>query len=1187
MRIADYLDLPERPNLDTFITRLDDTEERVRQNLRQFIVTDKMRDDLDELLGSVGDRLASGKDIGRFIYGSFGSGKSHLMTVLGKMFESDSTVYDLGHEHLRWLRGHHEWMDQKKILVVRLNMMDKESLVTALYDAFNASLPEGVPKLSFTDDQRIFDLVDLDAKRFGGMEKMLESAAGEGAFDRVKGIPPGLPGADLVEYVQRIRSTGKRKQRMGLAAAFQTWRNHGGEPVRPQDLWVDAKKGFSLLTQHARDHGYDAIAWLVDELVIWIREKDRATYIKQVNDLSAMVDHDAARALPFFVAVAVQMDIAETCPDDISEKGFREQLGFISNRFQPALHLEEQDLFEVCAQRVLATRHDLGASERKAYKDAIDRVLKKHEASIRSLSGNLDPSLVRRLYPFQPALLRVLVDVTQGLSRNRTSMAVLYGLLNASSQIEVGQFVPLGALWDILFTADNVQSLRRNARSALAQRLADSADTWERLEGKIFAVGMDLNAKPGELEQLARSVLLCQLSEKPWFPDGRALKESVTASTLLALNRSEVKALTERTGVSKVAKLFRSLSGTAPQVHVMGDSADPHVEIKTTTVDLEKILAEARQRVVHANRFAYVRQLLVEELKLPLGTATLGRHKVTWRGTVRAGEVQVANVRTLTYAGRTNQFAHGGNDFLLLVDYPFDEKPDCGRQDDVATIQQARSRTTHWTLAWLPEHFTSTELDALNNAAAVDIIRQDKRTFLQHYSPKEANEIARALETYQAGRRAELEEAIRRLYFSAGEVHALKAVMDGVSLAGLDPRKALEHLAIQVLDKRYPNHPTFGRRVGKAELLQLSDIVVQAAVTGQKDGLRAHQMALVEAIAVPLELVYKGASSVTPRRDGRYLRPVLEWIGGRQRIEGAELRERLMAEDGWGFGFTQQVADFFLFYVLQVEGYEAQVDGAGVTITGPTELPSRFVLVKDEVVDAPTWDLAREAARNLLGVRGHADLPTSPEQAKLARDVRAAAGSLERKVGVLLGTLDTILGWSEADSTDSKRRATVADLKAFLAGVQAANGNAGCARQIAKFTEHEGHQRWLKLIKELGNESEAAARIGDKKFTYEQVRDRADEAAREQVIQRLTNLLCDDVDTKLLRLAVDAWIKALQEHFKRLYPPKKGKPGAKSIRLDKIQREDAAARAAEKIAAALEGMDVSEVSLHITVEPQP
>ena len=69
--------------------------------------------------------------------------------------------------------------------------------------------------------------------------------------------------------------------------------------------------------------------------MIWIRGKSRAEYVTQINHLSAMVDHDAARVIPFFLAVAVQMDISRTCPQDLSDKDFQDQFGFIRDRFQP------------------------------------------------------------------------------------------------------------------------------------------------------------------------------------------------------------------------------------------------------------------------------------------------------------------------------------------------------------------------------------------------------------------------------------------------------------------------------------------------------------------------------------------------------------------------------------------------------------------------------------------------------------------------------------------------------------------------------------------------------------------------------------------------------------------------------------------------------------------------------------
>ena len=170
MRIHDYLEQPASTDQDNFITRLDDSSERVRRSLRDFVVGEKFLPRLDAMLAAVGARLTDNRDVGRFIYGSFGSGKSHLLTVLGKMLEHDNTVYDIGHPALRRLRATHAWLDRHKTLVVRLNMMGKRGLTSALYEAFNGALPPGAERLEFTDEERIFKLVEGDARRVGGLD---------------------------------------------------------------------------------------------------------------------------------------------------------------------------------------------------------------------------------------------------------------------------------------------------------------------------------------------------------------------------------------------------------------------------------------------------------------------------------------------------------------------------------------------------------------------------------------------------------------------------------------------------------------------------------------------------------------------------------------------------------------------------------------------------------------------------------------------------------------------------------------------------------------------------------------------------------------------------------------------------------------------------------------------------------
>ncbi len=1101
MRIADHLEPPESTDLDAFIARLDDSDDRIRRHLRQFVLARSVQEQLDSMLGEVGRRLGGGKDIGRFIYGSFGSGKSHLLTVLGKMLERDAEVYDVGHRGLSELRESNPWLSERKVLVVRLNMMGKKGLSTALFEAFNDALPPDAPKISFTNEARVFELIERDSERMGGLDGLLTQAAQEGYLN--------FPPAHARRFYDVFRR-GDLDKRLSLAAGLLSWRNHGGQAVTPDALWLDARAGFERLAQHAHDLGYEAITWLVDELVIWIREKDRSTYIKQVNDLSALVDHDAHRALPFFVAVAVQMDIAQTCPDDISEKDFREQLGFISNRFQPALHLEDQDLYVVASQRVLARRPELSADQLRAFEAAVDRFLQKNANALRALSGDLEPELIRSLYPFHPALLRVLVDVTQALSRNRTAIAALYGMLAAYPELKVGQLVPLAALWDILFTADNIQALRQNARSSLAQQLADTAETWLRLEGKVAAVARDMNTGEKELTSLVRSALLCQLSARQYFPDGRALNEAVTASMLLRLNQTDVRAVTERTGIAKVARMLRRLNGIAPQVQIIGEGNDPLIRVKTEQVDIEKVLARARAEVGFSDRFAFVRKLLIDQLGLrSLKRGNEGTQRVVWRGTTREGQVKIVNVRTQSYAGRVNEFDPGSREFLILIDYPFDEEPGRTRQDDIDTISRARARASHWTVAWLPEHFSSAEREALDNAAAVELIRKNERAYLEDYGARDAREIKRALEAFLGGRQAELEEAVRRLYFEQGQVVALKDKLGVFRLDGVDRGRALDAVGRHVLDVRYPNHPPFERRVGLSVLMEVGDFVFRAANTGQAVDLNAAQLALAEAIAVPLQLVYKESSRISPRTDGRFLRPVLEWVKDRARFDGHELRALLMAEDGWGFGLSKEVANFFLLYLLQVRGYEARVDDRSKTVQGLRGIPKRFVLVKDEVVDSPTWDRALRAAEQLLGLRGRSDLPTSPEQAKLVRDVIAASRELRASLSDAISRLSTVCAFTQV--MGSRTLAALQGLSALLDRLNNADGNAARTRTLADALDDDGFYAWSLLRAHLDAEAQMLGRIVEKRNAFETTQQHGTPAEKRAVCVSLKGWLSAQV----------------------------------------------------------------------------
>ena len=1112
MLIRDAFDIPETTDLDTFITRLDTRDpDRIKRDLASFVLVDSVFEQVDKMLHVVGDRFKQGLDVGRFVHGTFGCGKSHLMAVLSKMFESEELVYEVGDPRLRELRGRHGWVDQQNLLVVRLNMMGKSTLVRGLYDAYHAALPPGTAPAVLTNHARVFELIDRDAERVGPATffDMLVK-------ERV------LPNKAFYD----AQRNGSLTQQLSLAALLLRWRD-GDASVRPESLWVKDDVGFERIATHASHLGYTAIVWMIDELIIWIRGKARQEYIREINALSALVDHDCPRALPFLAMLAVQQDISATCPEDLSEKEFHDQLGFVSNRFSPWIHMAEQDLFEVTSRRVLKPKD----TAREELATLLDREFAKNGKVIETLAGNLPIDTVRRVYPFHPALIRMLVDVTQSLSRSRTAMAALYGLLEHYAHLAVGRFIPVGALYPLVFDSQSVEGVR-DRKSRLTQLYVEAHDSYERLQGKIEDVG---GRRALELHQLVRTVLMCQLSRKAYFPDGRSLAENVTATTLLRMNQSDVKAITERTGISHVVNQFRALASADLQVQVVGAGNDPKIEIKTEEVDSDALLSAARADVTHQDRFAACRSAIDAEFGLRLGSINEVRRKITWRGTRRLVRVQLANVRRLSYAGQDNQFQPARDEEgLILVDYPFDEEPGHGRADDVTTVQNARKRGRQWAVGWLPEHFNQPERMALDNVAAVRRIRKEKPRYLADYAPKVAATLLRSLESYLSNQEAQLGDALKRVYLGSGQLHALSDRLDGMSQDQRDPQRIVESFALEILDRRYPRHPKFKRLVTARDLSDVAGKVVEAAVSGGSVEVRTREEDLIDSYAVPLELVHPGQGTITARTDGRYLTAIKRWIGDRSSFPAAELQTLLSDDEGAdSYGLPEEVVQFFVWYLLNVEGYalERISTQASLTVEKLTNIKlSEVQLRKAEIVPLKVWDAARSVAESVLGIDDVPDLVTVPEQSRLSRRIIREADRLARSVQGLYAAMKEPCEMAGVALDDSLRAQTC---KAFDASLREWVADQTDPERVSLVAGVHGSTRfdeWNSLLHPkpdvdgLSGERSALAEVKNSAWAYKQVARRGNDAQKTQVVTALRNLLKDPVQRRLAEHAVE-WAK--------------------------------------------------------------
>jgi len=1190
--VRDFLDLPADISPDAFIQRVDQT---TAETLKQYVLPVAVKQRLDDQLRAVGQRLGQGKDIGRFVYGTFGSGKSHLLQVVGKMLERDELVYEVGDAGLRELRQSHPWLDEQKRLVVRVNMMGKRSLLGALYEAYRAALPEGAPPIELSDHEKVFRLIEADAKVMG--EDRLFAALREAGV---------VPSPARYESIRQ----GELQGRLKLAAQLNTWRNRGEDAVNAdaESMWLPAGAGFDAIARHARGQGYEAIAWLIDELVIWIRGKKQADYAAQINDLSSLVDHDgkAARPLPFFVALAVQTDITETCPEDMSESGFRQHLGFIQDRFQPPLLLEDTDLYEVCERRVLRRKDGV----EKRWNAAVDGVMTKHRDALETLQADIDADQVRGLYPFHPALLRVLTDVTQAFSRSRTGVQLLYALLaEYCDRLEVGQLVPVGTLFDAIFTAENRVQLRSREKSAFARLLVQSGEAYDKVVPAIRRLSGTTEACPThptwgcsrclrehddaehrrcfQLNQVVKTTLLAQRSGKEFFADGRRLSQAITVRNLMRLNVADIRARNERAGAARLTKLLKDVSADATEVTVSGDGGDARVAVDIEGLDVSSIIQQAEARVHHPDRFKLCRELVDDELGLKLGHSTEARLRITWRGTRRRGKIRFCNVRTLQYAGGRNEFDAGTDDFLVLVDYPFDEDRTKDREDDRDRLRTVRGRGRQWSAAWLPSHFNEAEYKALTTAAAIELIRDNPREYLKGLGLGKQQAALTKLERIQITMKERLEGAVRTRYFDEGLLEPLQdgAVLD---LSRADKRNTVGAIAERLLEVRYPQHPRFPKLLNSRDIDTVLGWVIEAAKTGKPVELRGSELDLAKNIAEPLELVWSGASSVTARDDGRYLRQVLDWTQDKREVQASAIRAQLQQEGRDGFGLTDDVANLFLFYLMQVRDYEAvTARGQGLTIEAASGLPPQFILRKDDVVSSVEWDAARNAGRALFSLPKRKELPSSPEQAKLARDAVQATVAAKEQLEGQQKRLEEVCGWLGVAVGDSKRLTEAGRTASALAELMGATSNSEKVRKLAGLlpTNAEERKERVASTKNAAGDHRAAIEIHGKHNEITVVETHGTEAEK-QPLRSLRQLLKDPASIALsrdwprIRQQLD---HSFREVMKRIKPPPPP-PGSKRVTKGPVAaaRASVVDQAGQLAAAALKDIGEGE-TLHVTV----
>ncbi len=954
--ITDAFDLPRPQDIRAmgFVVKLREAEpgsDEVKQLVDDYVITPAVEKELPRILDDMKQVFDRGEEYGRFIHGSFGSGKSHFLTMLSFLLEGTQPAWKKfrpllnAHRDTQQGKGrdsadHEAWLAKAGLLVVRIHMLSVRGKNTgfdrAVYDGFNAALKRrNKAPFEFLNVDSIFEEVRREAKEYGDIVwKRLEAETIVGGREDFEALASGSPQA---------------RERFARA-----WLKYKGRDAADAGIDPRWSEGLKRMAEHAKAQGFGGIVLMIDEFLLWLAEKSGQEFVQEINNLNVIVDHNTGqRPAPIFVFVARQRNLQEFFPDLVDESKIHEHLDHHAKRFE-VTKLQDVELRHIVRGRVLRPKN------LAAVQQAVSSLAERHQKVLPALLAGADIDYLRDVYPFHPALIEMLVDVTSLMQRERSALRLLYELLVLHyPNLPLGEFLPVGSAFAAIFPESGVEASKKvevmqDIHQQYYSRLAPAMQKMAEEAGAEFTT-----ERRRALDQLVKTVLLAEVSPR--------LKQSgLTIERLVQLNAVDVDGETFRGQVRVAETDLLALSQRVPDLQVAGAGKTALVRYVLGRVSLGEVIGRARSKVDNpAQRFKVFWGALKKTLNIAgikgfeEGGPNEGDWDLSWRRTRRRGRIKLGNVREMSQ----DDFEPPDGAFKVLIDYPWDEPGHTVDEDRMRATNARKKKGTLHTVCWLPRHMSPTELGVLTELAAVRYLLSDagQEDLLETLGPQDKGKILDQGSIREKTLEGQLDDLLKEGYVRHGEFFALISDVDGSR-----PRETLsenlEHISTLLMDRRYPQHPNFLAEPKKADLEALLEWMVQAGETNVSVAYDEVAGKVLKTLGQPLELANLGQTKASLRLDSRYIKDVLSRVD-QDSVAWAPIAELLRDT----YGLQSLVVDLFLCFLCQRDHRALQeLDGEPIEVRIGMPPAVRVRLQRGKLVSAPEWHRLRDLGNHLF-----------------------------------------------------------------------------------------------------------------------------------------------------------------------------------------------------------------------------
>ncbi len=1089
----DLIHIPERVQTNDFVLKLSEgvTDEAAARTIESYVVTPQLAKAFHEALGFIRGAMEGGHSAACYLDGSFGSGKSHFMAVLDLLLAGHRKAREL--PELAEVVTHHDAiLTNKRYLMVPYHMIGARDVETAIlggYADYVRRLHPDAPVPGFYLGEKLFD----DARN-------LRATMGEAAFFAKLNEATGGAGdgwGDLgaewnaVAFESAVAEPpeGEERQRLVGDLISTYFRGYADVAAARGEAFLDLDRGLVVMSQHARQLGYDAVVLFLDELILWLatRAGDVDFVSNEGSKLSKLVEAQRSeRPIPIISFVARQRDLRELIGEHHAgalEVRFLDTLKHWEARFDK-VKLEDRNLPVIAERRLLAPVSETARQEINA---EFDRVMRQRQPVLDTLLGSDgERDMFRKVYPFSPALVQALIAASSVLQRERTALKLMLTLLvKKRDELRLGSLIPVGDLWDEIATGDQPfsEGMRiqfDNAKKLWNQKLLPMLEqvhgvTWIDLqEGRVEAQARRLLENDA---RLLKTLLLAALV--PEVPTLRAL----TAPRLAALNHGSVVSPVPGGEGGIVLQKLRGWASRVGEIRVSDDQV-PVVSLQISGVDVEPILANAAQADNDGTRRSRLQRILFDMLGIAADNTLFGAqpfyaYEHLWRGTRREVDLYFEVVREIGYDRLRGRGAP-----VLVLGMPFDPK---GRPpaDHLAHARDFNDENASGGVVWQPSHLSDRAMKDLGTLVRIDFLLAGAGDRLieaaRHLSASDREQARAILKSQQSALHQRIRACLETAYGIRPDTdYCLGAVVPPeerlVSLDGTfrlqTPVGANMALAVSALldrwfEHRFPAHPEFEGEVKDTALNRVWKCVQEAAgQPNQRLGVndladRRH----LGAIAVPLKL---GVTSQTTIQLNDHW--AQHFARQHARAGGGPFTVRRLKEwmdEPKPMGLQPKVQN------LVILAFAAQADRSFVRNGAPAQaslerIDDAVELCEEPLPDEVAWAKARERAAALFGLVP-AEVCKGATVARLAADLKAKAGEKRGPLAELLRDLGQRIGRLDIAVT-APRLTTIRSAQALLGDLTGAAGSLAIVEALAAATLETSEaavQRLLAGLSEL------------------------------------------------------------------------------------------------------------------------